>query len=82
VGSLTVDDGALKALSGGKSLLPAGVVAVEGRFERGDAVRVLDRAGAKSRAASRPIRPAMPSGSWGIRAVKSKPCWDIVAATR
>jgi len=45
VGSLTVDDGALKALSGGKSLLPAGVVAVEGPFERGDAVRVLDRAG-------------------------------------
>ena len=31
VGSLTVDDGALKALSRGKSLLPAGVVAVEGR---------------------------------------------------
>ncbi|HEY8012498.1 MAG TPA: glutamate 5-kinase, partial [Dongiaceae bacterium] len=28
VGSLTVDDGALKALAGGKSLLPAGVVAV------------------------------------------------------
>jgi glutamate 5-kinase len=45
VGSLTVDDGALKALAGGKSLLPAGVVAVEGGFERGDAVRVLDRAG-------------------------------------
>ena len=45
VGSLTVDDGALKALSSGKSLLPAGVVAVEGPFERGDAVRVLDRAG-------------------------------------
>ena len=45
VGSLTVDDGALKALSGGKSLLPAGVVAVEGPFERGDAVRVLDRTG-------------------------------------
>jgi glutamate 5-kinase len=45
VGSLTVDDGALKALSDGKSLLPAGVVAVEGPFERGDAVRVLDRTG-------------------------------------
>ncbi len=45
VGSLTVDDGALKALAAGKSLLPAGVVAVEGRFERGDAVRVLDRRG-------------------------------------
>lgn len=45
VGSLTVDDGALKALAGGKSLLPAGVVAIEGSFDRGDAVRVLNRAG-------------------------------------
>ncbi len=45
VGSLTVDEGALKALAQGKSLLPAGVTAVEGRFERGDALRVLDRAG-------------------------------------
>src|SRR5499427_7214218 len=45
VGSLIVDDGALKALAGGKSLLPAGVIAVEGSFDRGDAVRVLDRAG-------------------------------------
>ena len=53
VGSLTVDDGALKALSGGKSLLPAGVVAVEGHFERGDAVRVLDRTG--PRGGARPL---------------------------
>ncbi len=45
VGSLTVDDGALRALSQGKSLLPAGVAGVEGEFERGDAVRVLDRQG-------------------------------------
>jgi glutamate 5-kinase len=45
VGCLTVDDGALKALAAGKSLLPAGIVAVEGQFERGDAVRVIDRAG-------------------------------------
>jgi glutamate 5-kinase len=41
VGALTVDAGALTALLAGKSLLPAGVSAVEGRFERGDAVRVL-----------------------------------------
>src|SRR5262249_6271724 len=45
VGSLTVDEGALRALAAGKSLLPAGVVAVAGSFERGDAVRVLDQAG-------------------------------------
>ena len=39
-GTLTVDDGALAALERGRSLLPAGVTAVDGRFERGDAVLV------------------------------------------
>ncbi|MHA1113225.1 MAG: glutamate 5-kinase [Alphaproteobacteria bacterium] len=37
-GAITVDDGALAALGAGKSLLPAGVLAVEGDFSRGDAV--------------------------------------------
>ena len=36
------------ALRRGNSLLPAGVVAVEGTFERGDAVIVRDRAGAEA----------------------------------
>jgi glutamate 5-kinase len=40
-GSVTIDRGALKALREGKSLLPAGVVAARGRFERGDTVSVL-----------------------------------------
>ena len=40
-GEIIVDDGALKALKAGKSLLPAGVTEVRGRFERGDAVVVL-----------------------------------------
>ena len=39
-GALTVDAGAAKALARGKSLLPAGVIAVEGRFGRGDPVLV------------------------------------------
>lgn len=39
-GALTVDAGALKALANGASLLPAGVRAVEGTFERGDVVVV------------------------------------------
>ena len=37
-GTVVVDAGALAALTRGKSLLPAGVVAVEGGFDRGDAV--------------------------------------------
>jgi glutamate 5-kinase len=39
-GTLVVDDGAVTALARGTSLLPAGVVAVEGTFEQGDAVVV------------------------------------------
>ena len=39
-GVLVVDAGAARALLAGRSLLPAGVVAVEGRFERGDPVVV------------------------------------------
>ena len=37
-GAVIVDTGAVAALGSGKSLLPAGVTRVEGRFERGDAV--------------------------------------------
>ena len=44
-GTLTVDDGAKTALKAGKSLLPAGVKAVSGQFERGDAVLIKDVSG-------------------------------------
>jgi glutamate 5-kinase len=44
-GAITIDVGALQALRTGKSLLPAGVTAVSGRFSRGDTVSVLDRHG-------------------------------------
>jgi glutamate 5-kinase len=44
-GVIVIDDGAAGALARGKSLLPAGVVAVEGVFERGDAVIVRTRSG-------------------------------------
>ena len=39
-GALMVDAGAAEALRRGKSLLPAGVRGVEGRFEKGDAVLI------------------------------------------
>jgi len=45
LGTLVVDDGAARALASGKSLLPAGVKTVDGQFERGDAVRVVDGGG-------------------------------------
>ena len=44
-GIITVDDGAAAALAQGRSLLPAGVSAVTGTFDRGDAVVVQTKAG-------------------------------------
>ncbi|MCO5155231.1 MAG: glutamate 5-kinase [Aquamicrobium sp.] len=44
-GRVTVDAGAARALRQGKSLLPAGVTLVSGRFARGDTVAILDPAG-------------------------------------
>ena len=44
-GFLTVDAGAAAAVQRGKSLLAAGVRAVDGRFDKGDAVVIRDEAG-------------------------------------
>lgn len=46
-GEVTVDAGAERALHEGKSLLPAGITAVTGRFGRGDPVAILSAAGAR-----------------------------------
>ena len=45
-GEVTLDAGAARALASGKSLLPAGVTAVTGRFGRGDPVAILGPDGA------------------------------------
>jgi glutamate 5-kinase len=47
LGTLVVDAGAARALAAGRSLLPAGVRAVEGRFDRGDPVQVRTADGAE-----------------------------------
>ena len=40
-GRLILDDGAVQALKSGKSLLPVGIVAIDGEFERGAAVACI-----------------------------------------
>jgi glutamate 5-kinase len=45
-GNVTLDDGAVNAIKdGGKSLLPSGIIAVEGNFEVGDPVYCLNTEG-------------------------------------
>ncbi|MEM7507161.1 MAG: glutamate 5-kinase [Pseudomonadota bacterium] len=45
MGSLVVDAGAANALRQGKSLLPAGLVRIEGTFKRGDPASIVTEAG-------------------------------------
>ncbi|MEN3929453.1 glutamate 5-kinase [Microvirga sp. W0021] len=44
-GTLHIDDGAVKALKAGASLLPVGVKLAEGDFSRGDTVVIRDKSG-------------------------------------
>lgn len=44
-GTIMIDDGAVKALGNGRSLLPMGVRKIEGEFARGDAVWIADLQG-------------------------------------
>ena len=45
-GNVTLDAGAVKAVrTGGKSVLPIGVIAVDGSFERGEVIACLDERG-------------------------------------
>jgi glutamate 5-kinase len=46
-GTLTLDAGAVTALRAGKSLLPAGIIRIDGAFERGDAVVIRGPDGAE-----------------------------------
>ncbi len=45
MGVVTIDQGAVEALKRGRSLLPAGVTAIDGRFERGDPLLVRSSEG-------------------------------------
>ena len=44
-GKLMLDDGAVRALHNGKSLLPSGIVEVTGQFDKGDSVSIVSPSG-------------------------------------
>ena len=72
-GVLTIDAGAVTALRGGKSLLPAGVVRVEGAFERGDAVVIRGPDGAEIG------RGLIAYDAPDARKIRGKPSGDILS---
>jgi len=75
-GRLTLDAGAVRALAReGKSLLPIGVVAVDGAFQRGEVVGCFDPEGREvARGWSTTTRRRRP-GSCASRRPRSRRCW-------
>ena len=71
-GQVVVDEGAVRALTaGGKSLLPIGVVKVNGEFQRGDVVACVDSQGREV------ARGLVNYSSAQSRLIASKPTADI-----
>ena len=70
-GRLILDAGAVKALNEGKSLLPIGVVEVQGEFERGAAVACVSPAGTEV------ARGLINYGSSDARRITRHPSADI-----
>ncbi len=71
-GEIVVDAGAVRALGQGKSLLPAGVTAVTGRFGRGDPVTISGPGGALGKGLTRYTADE-------ARAIKGRRSGDIEA---
>jgi len=75
-GTIRVDAGAVSALRGGKSLLPGGIVAVDGEFARGD---IVDIAGVDA-AAARPVARGLTQYNAGeVRRLAGRHTRDIEA---
>jgi len=70
-GTLVIDAGAVKALSGGRSLLPVGVLEVKGDFRRGEAVACISEAGEEV------ARGLVNYGASECRRILRKPSSDI-----
>jgi glutamate 5-kinase len=83
-GSVVVDKGARRALTQqGKSLLPVGVVACEGRFRAGEMIRVEDQQSAElgrglSRYTSDEIRRILGKSSAETEKVLGRPALEVI----
>ena len=83
-GALVVNDGALRALVDEKaSLLPIGVVGVEGSFDKGDVVEIRDGSGrVHGRGLVNYAADGVPQAGRAGTATTSTPSWAGAATTR
>jgi glutamate 5-kinase len=78
-GTITVDEGALRALRASKSLLPSGVTGVEGFFDKGSVVMINDVAKAVPSFNSREIEQLIGAHSSAIRDQIGPDRRDVIA---
>ena len=70
-GKLMLDEGAVRALHNGKSLLPSGIVEVTGQFDKGDSVSIVSPAGVEV------ARGIVTYSAEAIRAIRGRGSHDI-----
>ena len=78
-GTIFVDDGALKALRNHKSLLPKGVVSVQGKFDAGEVVLINNNAKAVSSLSSSEVETLAGKHSTEIKKLLGPGHRDVVA---
>jgi glutamate 5-kinase len=78
-GVIRIDDGAIQAVRGHKSLLPSGVTSVEGTFEAGSVVMLNDKAKAVTNLSSAQLRQLAGKHSTEIRKTLGPRHRDVVA---
>ena len=78
-GVINIDDGAMKAVRNRKSLLPSGIVSVEGPFEAGDVVMLNDSAKAVTNFSSVQLKTLAGKHSSEIRKLLGPGHRDVVA---
>jgi glutamate 5-kinase len=79
VGTINIDDGAMRAVCNNKSLLPSGIVSVSGAFDAGAVVMLNDGAKAVSNFSSGEIRQVIGKHSSEIRKLLGAKRRDVVA---
>jgi glutamate 5-kinase len=78
-GVINIDEGAMKAVKNHKSLLPSGVISIEGVFEAGDVVMLNDRAKAVTNLSSVQLKSLAGKHSSEIRKILGPKHRDVVA---
>ena len=79
IGKINIDEGALAALQNHKSLLPSGIISVDGIFDKGDVVSINGIANAVSKFTSTEIENIIGHHSEEISVILGKGRKDVIA---